>query len=176
LFICKSSRVGTPSLNPQALVRGLKPLGNIINVLLIVLQLVGFPGFTELGKVFYVQLFMVVISKVLVLPANPLQQQCPLAISFIVNSNCKKDKNQPNSNKQHCNNRRLLQNASVFAPAGAAGWSVAPCVTDRLVARPAGETTSRTLQQGHRWQGLYCGRVALQEAPPAPPVPPVPPA
>jgi hypothetical protein len=45
---------------PQALVRGLKPLGKIINVLLIVLPLVGFPGFTEHSKLLYVQLFLVV--------------------------------------------------------------------------------------------------------------------
>jgi hypothetical protein len=52
-----------------------------------------------------------------------------------------------------------VQHASVFAPAGAAGsagWSVASCVTDRLVANPAGETMSRIPQQGHCWQGRYC--------------------
>jgi hypothetical protein len=85
---------------PQALVRGLKPLGKIIDVLLIVLPLVGFPGFMEHGKVFYVQLFLVIFRKVPVLPANPLQPLCPLSISLVVNSNYKKDKIQPNTNKQ----------------------------------------------------------------------------
>ncbi len=48
----------------QALLRSLKPLGKIINVLLIVHPLVGFLGFTEHGKVtvFYVQLFLVIFS------------------------------------------------------------------------------------------------------------------
>jgi hypothetical protein len=70
---------------PHVLVRGLKPLGKIINVLLIVLPLVNFPGFPEHGKVFYVQLSLVIFREVPVLPDNLLQPQCPLAISLVVN-------------------------------------------------------------------------------------------
>ncbi len=70
---------------PQAFVRGLKPLGKIIHVLRIVLALVGFPGFTQHGKVSCVQLFLVVFREVPVLPDNPLQPLCPLTISLVVN-------------------------------------------------------------------------------------------
>ncbi len=54
-------------------------------MLLTVLPLVGFPGFTEHIKVFYVQLFLIVFREVPVLPDDQLQQQCPLAISLVVN-------------------------------------------------------------------------------------------
>ncbi len=57
----------------QALVRGLKQHGKIINLMLILRQLLGCPGFTEHCKFFCVQLFLVVFREVPVLPDNPLQ-------------------------------------------------------------------------------------------------------
>ncbi len=71
----------------QALVRGPtgKQHGKVVNVLLIVLQLAGFPGFTEHGQVFCRQIFLVVFHEVQVLPDNSLQPHCSLVISLIVN-------------------------------------------------------------------------------------------
>ncbi len=46
----------------------------------------GFPGFTEYGKVFYVQLFLVIFREVLVLSDNPLQPPCPLENSKLTTS------------------------------------------------------------------------------------------
>jgi hypothetical protein len=44
----------------------------------------GFPVFTEHCTVFYVQRFLAIFCMVPVLPDNPLQLQCPLAISLVV--------------------------------------------------------------------------------------------
>ena len=65
----------------------LKQHGQIGNMFPIVLQLVNFPGFTEHCKVFCSSrplLFQAVFCEVLMLPDNPLEQQCPLSISLVV--------------------------------------------------------------------------------------------